>query len=146
MTFIDSNFDKKTGISTVTIEHLGKLFNGTARLHPDDKDKASNYSGCKYAEIRATIKALKYEHKIAKEEAEACRKMVMTCESCKNWDKKSTPAKILYHQLNVRIKKVNKLADMINAQIKNLQKMIWERDIVLKSIERVKSKKDNLSK
>lgn len=143
MRFINSMYDSKTGYSTVTIEHMGKRFFGTASLHPDDKDKASKYAGCAYAETRAEIKALKYERKIVKEKAEECRKLVKACEQYKNWDKDSPSAKIIYRQLNVRIKKVNKLTDAINHKMKNLEKSIWKRDITVKAFERNRSKKVN---
>jgi hypothetical protein len=139
-------YDSKTGYSTVTIEHMGKRFFGIASLHPDDKDKASKYAGCSYAETRAEIKALKYERKIAKEKAEEFRKIVKACEQYKNWDKNSPSAKIIYRQLNLKIRKVNELTDIINQKMKNLEKAIWKRDITIKAFERNRSKKINMSK
>ena len=93
--------------------------------------------------MKATIKALKYERKLEKEKAEACRIFVKDCANYKDFDKESRMAKIMYKQLNVRIKKVNKLTDQINQLYKDLQQVIWGRDITLKAIERKKSKKDN---
>ena len=146
MKFISSMYDSKTGYSTVTIEHMGKRFFGTASLHPDDKDRASKYAGCSYAETRAQIRALKYERRLAKKEAEEFRKFVKACEQYKNWDKNSPSAKIVYRQLNIRIKKVNKLADEINKKMRDLGKAIWKRDITIQAFERNKSKKINRSK
>ena len=143
MRFITSSYDKKTGYSRVLIEHMGKRFWGTAQLHPDDKDMGSNYAGCAYAEIRAEIKALKYEHKIMKEKAEECRKFVKACEQYKNWDKTSPSARVIYRQLNTRIKRVNQLVDMIDSKQKALERLIWHRDITIKAFERNKSKKVN---
>jgi hypothetical protein len=139
-------YDSKTGYSRVIIEHMGKQFSGIASLHPDDKDKASKYAGCSYAETRAEIKALKYERKIAKEKAEEFRKIVKACEQYKNWDKNSPSAKIIYRQLNLKIRKVNELTDIINQKMKNLEKAIWKRDITIKAFERNRSKKINMSK
>jgi len=65
---IDSDFNTETGISTTKIlTDLGS-FTGTAKLHPDDQDKASRFAGCRYAEIRATIKYMKMKKKLFKEE------------------------------------------------------------------------------
>ena len=63
-----SDFNKETGISTtVILTDLGH-FLGTARLHPDDKETASRYAGCRYAEMRATTKYVKAKKKAIQEE------------------------------------------------------------------------------
>ena len=141
MKFIDSFFDKVTGISSVELQHLGKKFVGLAYLHPDDKDKASEFAGCAYAEQRAYIKALKYERARLKEEAEFCRKFVKACSGYKNWDPESPVAKVVYRQLNRKIKAVNDITDIINDELFRLQYRIGRRDIVLKEIEKNKQNK-----
>lgn len=142
MKFIQSGFDEKTNKSWVIIQHMGRLFRGEARLHPDDIDKKSEIVGGRYAEARATIAALKYERKLAKEKCEECRKFVRVCEQYKNFDKESPTAKAIYRQLNRRIKKVNDLANQINSLYISINKDIWQRDIVLKSLKH-KSKQVN---
>ena len=143
MKFIDSRYNHYNGSSKVILRHLGQLFEGWAKLNPEDEDKASEYAGCAYAEQRAYIKALKYERKLAKEEAEVCRKFIKACSSTKAWDPTSPSAKVAYHQLNVKIKKVNKLADMINAAEKSLQQSIWTRDVTIKAFRENKQKRLN---
>ena len=69
MKFISSSYDKTTGRSKVVMQHLGVKFIGNAQVHPDEFDKASEYAGCYYAELRATIKALKYERMISLSES-----------------------------------------------------------------------------
>lgn len=141
MKFIKSNYEN--GHSLVVIKHLKHRFYGTADVHPDDKKNASEFAGCILAEMRAQIKALKYEKKIAKEEAETCRKFIRACECYKNWDKESQSAKILYKQLNYKIKRVNKLTDEINNLLFKINKYIVERDITLKAFERNKQNRLN---
>jgi hypothetical protein len=68
---------------------------------------------------------------------------VKACEQYKNWDKNSPSAKIIYRQLNLKIRKVNELTDIINQKMKNLEKAIWKRDITIKAFERNRSKKVN---
>ena len=143
MKFLRSNYDSETSTSTVAIRHLSKVFFGKAKLHPDDKDKASELVGGRYAEMRAEIKALKYERQIEKAKCEECRKFVKACEQCKLFDKDSATAKIMYRQLGVRIKKVNKLADRINSLYTELEKDDWRRMTILKAIASKKAKKDN---
>lgn len=143
MKFIESYYNPEDGYSSVRMKHLHTIFVGRAQLHPDDKDKASEYAGCAYAEDRAKIKALKYERKLAKEEAEICRKFIKACESTNAWDKDSKTAKVAYHQLNCRIKKVNKITDEINNLLFKINKSIVERDITLKAFEKNKQNRLN---
>lgn len=144
MKFINSIFDREKGTSEVTMEHMGQYFIGKARLHPDDKDKISEYAGCSYAEARATIAALKYERKMAKEKSENIRKFVKACECYKDWDPESPVAKVTYRQLNRYIQKVNHLTEIINDMMFSLDKSIWKRDVTIKAFEQNKSKKVNL--
>lgn len=144
MEFISGTFDKKTGISTVVMEHLGVRFEGIARLHPDDIDNASEFAGCSFAETRATIKALKYERKMVKEKAEQARKFIKQCECYKNWDPESSTARAAYRQMNRYVKKVKQLTDIINYMDFKLKRSMWDRDITLKAFERNKTKKFNL--
>ena len=143
MKFIDSKYIPETGISVVTIEHMGVLFYGHAYAHPEDKDTANEYVGCTYAEIRAEIKALKYERKILKDKCEECRKFIRACEGYKGFDKSSPTARALYRQLNRRIKKVNQLADEINELSRSISKHDFQRHAFLNHIKNKKSKEDN---
>lgn len=141
MKFIKSNYEN--GHSLVIIKHLKNRFYGTADVHPDDENNASEFAGCILAEMRAQVNALKYERTLAKKEAEICRKFIKACESTKTWNKESQTAKIAYHQLNCKIKRVNKLTDEINNLLFKINKYIVERDITLKAFERNKQNKLN---
>lgn len=136
MRLILSNYDETTGISYCEVQHKGKIYSGVSRLHPEDKEIASKYTGCRYAEIKAEIKALKAEYNEAKASCEECRKFVKACSQYSNFDKESPTAKVMYRQLNRRIKKVNQLADKINQRIMDLDIAIKQKDIVHKALER----------
>lgn len=140
MKFIDSVY--KDGVSTVTVEHQGILFTGVARVSPEDEASASEYTGCWIAEGRAMINALKHERAIAKEKCEECRKFVRACTGYKNFDKDSPTAKAMFRQLNRRIKQVNDLADEINDIYKSIDRTLWQRDLILRSIKAKKDKND----
>ena len=142
MKFISSNYDKKRGVAVVTMQHLGKKFIGTAFTHPNEKHP-SEITGCNYAEIRATIKALKYERNKLKEETEICRKFVKSIECYNKFNKEDESAKSIYKQLSTRIKKVNDLTDQINNLMLSLETQIHNRDNILKSIADKKTKQDN---
>ena len=141
MKFIDNFYDKEVGTSVVIMEHRKKRFVGEAFLNPEDKEKASEYVGCAYAETRAVIKVLKHERKILKEDAEACRKFIKACECYKGWDPESPTARAAYRQLNRRIKAVNDITDEINDRMFNLERHIWKRDVTLKAFDRNKQNK-----
>ena len=139
----ESGFDKKSGISIVTLKYLGEKFVGFAKVHPDDKDNASEFTGCTYAETRAYIKALKHERNKLKEEAEICRKFIKACSCYKNWDPESPTAKAAYRQLNRRIKKVNDLTEIINDEMFRLSHLILRRDAVVRALKKNKQNRLN---
>lgn len=111
--FIDSETYEDIGESCVTILYKGNEFYGYAKCHPDDE--WSEFIGCGYAEIRAQIKALKWELWQKKAACEACRKFVRAVSQYKNFNKEDGTAKAMYRQLNRRIKEVNNIIDEINA-------------------------------
>ena len=143
MRLVASNFYERNGQSTCLVSHKGKIYKGEARLHPDDKKDGlgSKYTGCRYAEMRAEIKALKTEYQKEKAACEECRKFVKACSQYRNFDKESTTAKVMYRQLNRRIKKVNKIADAINQKIQDLDIAIRQKEIVHKALEKRISQK-----
>lgn len=145
MKFIDSYYYPENGHSRVIVQHLGEKFTGRAWIHPDEKDKASTYAGCQIAEIRAEIKALKYERRIKKEETDAMIKFVHACECYKYFNKEESSARVVYRQLNRRISEVNKLTDEINKRYKQIDKIIRDRSIIIKALDRYKSKKEKQS-
>lgn len=141
MHLISSYFNPETGVSTVGIRHKKRTYYGTARLHPEDADKASKYAGCRFAKLRAEIKALKIEHRKEKEICEEIHKFVRACTQYKNFDETSPTAKAMYRQLHRRINKVNNLADLINQKLQDLQTAIQQKEIVSNAIERKKKQK-----
>ena len=144
MKFISSSFDFDTGISEVVVQHLGKKFIGTAKLHPDDKDKVSNYTGCQIAEMRATIKALKYERKIAKNKSDMALDFIKSVENYTKFNKEDESAKSMYRQLNRRIKEVNDITDQINELYYEIDMLPRKKSVILNSIlTKKKSKQDN---
>ena len=138
MKFYNSNYFEEDGLSVVTVEHMGEYFYGTSTLLEEDKDKASKFTGCRFAEMKAKIKALKYERNIEKEKCEEIRKFVKACSQYKGWDKDSSTAKAIYKQLNKRIKKVNLLTDKINQLYSELYADFRRQDMVVAALKRKK--------
>lgn len=145
MKFISSEYDSQYGESMVIVQHFGKKFHGFANIHPAEKEKASTYAGCQIAEIRAEIKALKYERKLKKAETDTMIKFVHACECYKYFNKEENSARVVYRQLNRRISEVNKLTDEINKRYKDIDKIIRDRSIIIRALDRYKSKKEKQS-
>ena len=144
MKFISSNYDSKDGESYVVMQHLGKKFYGFANLHPDDKKNASEYAGCGLAELRSTVKALKYERKLAKNKSDEALDFVKACEGYAKFDPESNTAKVMYRQLNRRIKRVNDLTDKINDLLEEIKTFAQRREMIINAMKKKKemSKKD----
>lgn len=135
MKLINAYFDEKNGISYATVQHningIKRRFEGIAKLHPEDNK--SKFTGCRYAETRAQIKALKAERESLIKKCEECRKFVKACAQYKSWDKSSPTAKAVYRQLNRRIKEVNELTDRIT-------QLQWDLNIAIKQQDSVGKK------
>lgn len=146
MKFVDSYYDKENGVSVVVVEHLGLDFIGKAKLNPEDKEIESSFAGCRIAEMRATINALKFERKLAKRKADEAIDFIKACENYKNFNKLSPTARVMYRQANRRIKKVNDLTDEINLLLEGIEQNILARDIAMKKIKEKVLDKKNESK
>ena len=144
MKFISSTYTPDYGESFVEMQHLGVKFFGSANCHPEDKKNASEYAGCALAELRATLAALKYERKFAKMKSDEALDFVKACEGYAKFDPESDTAKVMYRQLNRRIKRVNDLTDQINDLLEKIKTFGQRRQIILNALKRKKemSKED----
>ena len=131
MRFIKADYNSVDGISGVIIEHLGQNFSGFAWVHPDDKENASEFAGCEYAEMRATIQALKYELKLEKKAYKECLNFVKACKCYKKFNEDDDTAKVMYRQLNRRKVKVEILQKRIEMIQEELDILISRRDKIM---------------
>ena len=138
MKFIKSSWDYDSGYSIVIMQHLGKKFIGIAKINPEDPNPKSEYFGGMCAEIKATIKALKYERKLLKNKSDMALDFVKSLECYKDFSKDDPAAKLVYKQLQKRIDKVNDITDEINSLYKELDLLVHRRNIVLKAMDRKK--------
>ena len=136
MRFLDSGTVKETGYSTVIIKHKGNEYVGQAKCHPDDT--FSEFTGCRYAQERAEINALKDEWKQKKHDCDECRKYLIAVSQYAGFDKESSTAKAMFRQLNRRIKEVNKLAEIISKKQFNLQVAIKQQDSFNSKVEQMR--------
>lgn len=126
MRFIDSHTNEETRISYVTVENKGAVYTASAKCHPDDE--FSVFTGCRYAEMRAEIKALKAEYYQKKHDCDECRKFVSMVQQYACFNREDPSAKAMFRQLNRRIREVNALADEINKRELALRVAIRQQD------------------
>lgn len=110
MHFVDSYTDGEKH-SVVTVQHRGKLYTGKADCHMEDT--FSEFTGCRYAELRAEIAALKAEWKEKHAACEECRKFVVAVSQYANFNREDPSSKAMFRQLNRRIREVNEIAEEI---------------------------------
>ena len=134
--------DKLDNSTYVYISHKGYDFVGRSRCHPDDVENFSDIVGGTYAEMRATIKALKFNRKLAKQEYKVCENFVKACLGYKNFDKESPTARAIFRQLNRKKKSIQAITNEINSIEKELQDDIVRRDKILTNLKNKKDKTD----
>lgn len=112
--FISSDIDPVTRTSKVTIKMNGKEY--TAKSVCALEDNFSKFTGCRFAEIKARIKGMKDLYRKEKRNCEECRKFVNAVSQYAGFDPKSPEARMMFRQLNRRIKRVNDIATQINLE------------------------------
>lgn len=127
--FQDSSIDDNK-VSHTTIRFKNKDYTGIARLHPDDE--FSKFTGCRIAEYRATISALKEEYRIEKAKYDECKKFVKAVEQYKKFNSEDPSAKAMYRQLNRRAKKLTELKEWIEDEENLLSTTIQNIGIIKK--------------
>ena len=137
MRFIHSETFKEEGLSKVYIKHKGRVFKGFAKCNPNDT--WSEFTGCQFAELRATLKALKAEYREEKFKVEAIRNFVTATTQYKKFDKDSDTAKAMYRQYNRRVKNLERIAE----DIQTVKEIIAARMKALNNISNKKEDKGN---
>ena len=98
---IYSNFDKETGISTVTIRtDLGDI-TGTSKLHEEDRNIMSEYAGCQYAETRAVLKYMKLRIKNLNLEIKGLENCQKALEQKATYDPQELGCRTLRKQIHI---------------------------------------------
>lgn len=137
---ISSNYDETTGISkTVILTDLGS-FEGFAKLHPDDKNNASRFAGCRYAEERALIKYAKMKIKVINNQLEVLKNISNELRN-KKFYKENNGTKLLEKNIYVLEDDKEYFKNVIKSLSQKIVDDIAERDKFLK--EREEKKQSN---
>lgn len=137
---ISSNYDETTGISkTVILTDLGS-FEGFAKLHPDDKENASRFAGCRYAEERALIKYAKMKIKVINNQLEVLKNISNELRN-KKFYKENNGTKLLEKNIYILEDDKEYFKNVIKSLSQKIVDDIAERDKFLK--EREEKKQSN---
>lgn len=134
MKTIASDYDETTGISKITVAtDLGEI-TGYASLHPDDRDIASNFAGCRYAEMRAGIKYMKEKVKITKYQLEPLKRIYNDLSQKKNYNRDNNGFKMLEKEIYKLEDDVETYKTNIKTLTERLQTAINSRDNIVKGM------------
>ena len=138
---ISSNYDEETGISKVSILTDLGAFEGVAKLHPEDKEIASRFAGCRYAEERAIIKYAKMKIKVVDNQLEVLKNILKELQNKKYFKENTTGVKLL--EKNIYILEDDKVyfKNVVNSLSKKLKIEFEERPKLIK--EREEKKQSN---
>lgn len=106
---IDAGFNEDTGISHVIIQTPKGTFTGYSKLQEEDRPYVSKYAGCRYAEIKANIKAVNAEIQEAESQLSAFEKFYNNISESKRFDPESYEARKIRRQIYELQEKVSEL-------------------------------------
>lgn len=121
MKFLYGYFNQDTGESVVTLADRYGTYTGQAKLHPDDKDNASQYMGCGLAQRRAWIKALQNRRRRIKIKIQAIKEIIVDINVFAN------DYADINKRLKCKLKSYNKEIENIENLIKEIQNNINKR-------------------
>ena len=107
---IDSWYNEEDGISYAKINTDYGEFEGYAQLHEEDKEIASRYAGCQYAETRAVLRYMKYRIKILAYQIKA----LINCQ-------KQMEGRAAYNPQSVEGRALRKQIYVLQAELKDWQ-------------------------
>lgn len=138
-----AKYDKETGISKVWIKNKYGVFMAKSRLHEDDREFASEYIGCRFAEMKANIKAYK-KHKqdlqLRQQELEYFKTML---EQTKGYNPDSVEARKLRKRIYILSEEIKAVQATIDELNENLQIEIQQRDASTKLLKKIYENRKN---
>ena len=138
-----SKYDKESGISKVWIKNKYGVFMAKSRLHEEDREFASEYIGCHFAEMKANIKAYK-KHKqdlqLRQQELEYFKTML---EQTKGYNSDSVEARKLRKRIYILSEEIKAVQATIDKLNENLQIEIQQRDASTKLLKKIYENRKN---
>lgn len=131
---IASDYNEETGVSTVIVAtDLGNITTH-AWLHPDDKDIASHFAGCRYAEMRAGIKYMKAKIKISKYQLEPLKRIYNSLKNDKHYNKNNKGVLLLEKEIYILEDDIETYKANVKILTERLEKAINSRPDIVKNM------------
>ena len=127
---IYANYFPETGESEVAIKNKRGVFVGHAQCHPEE-EAPSDYAGCRYAEIRANIEAIKCEKRIVNFAIKELEDFEKILKSLKDYNPNSVEARRLRRRIHEKKEERIFLQTAIIAMKNTLKKVMNERDALI---------------
>lgn len=137
---VDSKYNKDFGYSIVTIKTKYGNFTGTSQLYDEDKEIASSFRGCQYAEMKAVRKAYKAEIKEIDFKIKTLKDFEKVLKNMKEYNENSFEAKRLRKEIYLYQKKKAKIKETIEAITKT---MLGGMEGYPQEVERLRKKRES---
>lgn len=141
----NSTFDPETGVSTVTVKTKRGIYTGVAKIHPDDKEIQSKYTGLRIAEMKAIRKAYKDELKREKIILHALpsvqKELIYTLNKYSIYQDFSWAQVIIKRKFYFIIENHRKRINLIEEKIEEINHALEDNKKFLKQIKEKRSKK-----
>lgn len=140
----DFTFDPETGISTVTVKTKRGIYTGTAKVHPEDKEIQSKYTGLRVAEMKAMHKAYKDELKrekiILHVLSSAQKDLIHTLDKYSAYQSLAWAQVLIRRRFYFIAKNHKKRISLIEAKIETIDRAFEDNKKFLKQIKEKRSK------
>lgn len=141
-----SEYNSNTGVSKVLISTDLGIFEGKTILHNEDKDIASAFQGCTYAEVRAIIEYLKAKLNKMNTEVNTLDNLLINLKQLRCYNDEAKEMNFIKNELNYKKEIYNKIKNQLElikkglyAQMSNYRQ---EHENFIKKIEENKQKKN----
>lgn len=118
---IYSNYDETSGLSTVVVSNKYGIFEGQSSLHPEDKKYESSFFGCRIAEARCTIAALKEQRNQLKLQIKTLSDFEKNLKGQKQYNPHSFECRKLRKQIYILVEEKKKIDNHIEEIVKNIK-------------------------
>lgn len=133
-----AEFDEVTGKSFVIMETEVGTTTGYAYLHPDDKDVASKFQGCRIAEYRAWIGYATEKMKILRAEIKALTDLEKIYISLKDYNKDSLEGRRLRRRIKEKQAELIAYRQRKEVAKKQIKEMITLYDKKMQKFKKIK--------
>ena len=135
-----AGYDEETGESFATISTDIGEFIGYAKLNPEDAEIASNYAGCRYAEMRADIQYMKQKARISEYKMQPLKKIYNDLKQRNNFNPDNIGIKLLEKEIYILEDEKEFFKTNVQTLTTRLDEAIHNRPDLIKEIEKHKDK------